>query len=82
MKAPLMIVTASLLLVGCESSPRSEGSPGMLNATCPFSGNPVGQGSATAQGHGETVGFCCAGCVSRWDGWSDGQKSDFVSAQD
>jgi len=81
MKTIATSVCASLLLVGCQSSTKSAAAPGMINSTCPFSGNPVGAGAATADWQGQTVGFCCAGCASRWGGWSNEQKNDYVSAQ-
>jgi hypothetical protein len=53
----------------------------MLNATCPFSDQPVGEGAPSSDWDGETVGFCCAGCAMRWDAWTDEQKNNYVIAQ-
>ncbi len=85
MKSLVLIVSAmllpTLLLVGCNPSRTSSATPGMVNTACPFSGQPVGAGAPEAQWNGDTVGFCCAGCAMRWDGWSDERKDAFVSAQ-
>jgi len=83
MKTLFVCVTTAMLLAGCQSGPKSTdaASPGMINDGCPFSGEPVGDGAPTAAWNGNTVGFCCAGCVKRWDGWSEEQKNGFVSAQ-
>jgi hypothetical protein len=83
MKARITVATATLALGGCHSGSKApaKAAPGMVNATCPFSNQPVGAGVPTADWGGETVGFCCAGCVTRWDGWTDEQKRDYVSAQ-
>ncbi len=83
MKAILIVATTALMLGGCQSGSKStaKAAPGMLNATCPFSDQPVGEGAPSSDWDGETVGFCCAGCAMRWDAWTDEQKNNYVIAQ-
>ncbi|MDP7028620.1 MAG: hypothetical protein QF733_00175 [Phycisphaerales bacterium] len=81
MKICTVLASATLLLAGCQTSSKPAAAPGMINGTCPFSSQPVGEGAPTAEWNGDTVGFCCAGCAMRWDGWTDEQKDAFVSAQ-
>ncbi len=45
-----------------------------VNSTCPFSGKPVNATVTVAYGE-KTVAFCCPGCIGRWDGLSDADKS-------
>ena len=83
MKMFAVIATSALLCMGCQNGNKTglQPAPGMLNAGCPFTGNPVGDGSPTADWDGQQVGFCCAGCKVRWNDWSDEQKKQFVDAQ-
>ena len=79
MKMFALLAVTALVGVGCQSGPKP--APGMVNAGCPFTGSPVGEGASKAEFDGKTVGFCCPGCKVRWDGWSDEQKAGFVNAQ-
>lgn len=79
MKMLGVCVVTALVCFGCQSGPKP--APGMVNSGCPFTGSPVGEGAATAEFEGQTVGFCCPGCKVRWDGWSDEQKRGFVEGQ-
>ena len=76
-------IAAMLSWGGCQSAPqvKERGATGMVNQKCPLSGNPVGAGAPTANWHGDTVGFCCGGCLAGWDQWSDAQRDRFVAAQ-
>ncbi len=73
--AAAMVVGAMAMVVGCESSKKTEtkASPSVMNANCPFSGHPVANG-ATADYNGKTVGFCCADCAKKWSGMTDAQR--------
>jgi hypothetical protein len=83
MKTFVVLATTALLLAGCQSGNKTgdKAAPGMINSGCPFSGEAVGEGAPTAAWNGRTVGFCCNGCVKRWNGWSDEQKDGYVRAQ-
>jgi hypothetical protein len=76
-----------LAFSACESSPSSETmpstapavEPGMLNSTCPMSGEPVDPAAPVMEYHGYKIGLCCGGCVKGWNGMSEEAKLAFVN---
>ncbi len=50
-----------------------------INKNCPVSGNPVRPG-ITAVSDGKTVGFCCGGCIGRWEAMTSAQKTEKLAA--
>lgn len=48
------------------------------NKTCPISGKPVMAGVTASYGD-KTVGFCCGGCVGRWNAMTDADKTSKLS---
>jgi hypothetical protein len=84
----LTVVLCAGLLVACESSQEASSQPesqpasmGMLNDSCPMSGEPASPDSTvTYMGH--TVGLCCDGCKGGWSKMSDKQKADFIAKYD
>ena len=63
---------------GATDAPKT----GMINDTCPFSGQPVGPGAPeTTLADGRAVGFCCGGCAQRWTQWEPAQQQQYVQAQ-
>lgn len=60
----------------------SEGSAtkvNIVNETCPFTGGDV-DATQTADHNGKTVGFCCGGCVGKWNKLSDEEKSEKLAS--
>jgi len=49
-----------------------------INDVCPVLGNKVPDGAVTLTWKGHTIGFCCPGCDTEFDGWSDEKKQAFV----
>ena len=45
-----------------------------LNKTCPISGRTVSTGVTASYGD-KTVGFCCGGCISKWNALTDADKT-------
>ncbi|MCH2143155.1 MAG: hypothetical protein MK077_09185 [Phycisphaerales bacterium] len=79
-------VMMMLMMGGCGSAVRGQATPlpatGMINDTCPFSGQPVGPGAPEATlADGRAVGFCCGGCAQRWTQWDSEQQQQYVQAQ-
>ena len=46
-----------------------------VNKNCPVSGRPVAAGVTTVA-DGKTVGFCCGGCVSKWEKLTSGEREE------
>jgi hypothetical protein len=70
--------TAALVLAGCQSAQTAGGdaaAPGMINDACPLSGGAINPDARTATWNDGTVGFCCNGCASTWDGMSEADRA-------
>ena len=78
---PVILVVA-LCSLGCESTQKQEKasavSPGMVNDTCPISSRPLTANSPTSTWDGVTLGFCCAGCKTRFDDQTPAAKTTEV----
>lgn len=85
------VVSVIALFAGCSSCPegcaceecaeKTALSSKPINKVCPvghevIGGDPV----AVTTYDGETIGFCCEGCVGEFAKWDDGQKAAFVIA--
>jgi hypothetical protein len=64
----------------CSEKKAAEGGPSAsaVNAKCPYSNNPVNT-SITADYKGRTVGFCCGGCVTRWNKEIDADRDSMLA---
>jgi len=51
---------------------------GPINDVCPVLDNKVPEGAVTLTWKGHTIGFCCPGCDTKFDGWTDEKKQAFV----
>lgn len=82
--ASAIVLGAAALLVGCESTQDADVSssvaPGMINDSCPLTGGPVNPDANTASTDAGTVGFCCNGCASKWDGMSQADRDAKLAA--
>lgn len=82
---PAVLVACTVALVGCESDGSEDPttmaavSLGAVNGSCPIMGGDVDPNAATVDFDGAKVGFCCDGCVNKWNTWSDAQKRNFVA---
>ncbi len=81
------VAGALMMLVACETSPDSTTQPttrasmGMINDTCPMSGERVDPNAKTASYGGQTIGFCCDACVGAWTKKSASEKAAYVASQ-
>ena len=79
MKVTALIVAAALALGACSSASKTDtASMGMVNTTCPYSGQPA-SADHTAEYNGQEVGFCCNGCAGKFSKLDDAGKSAMVS---
>ncbi len=78
------LATCVVVFTACEttedtSSPTSRPAMGMLNSTCPMSGEPVGADARTVTYDGETIGLCCDACVGPWNRKTAAEKAAYVA---
>ena len=81
MKSAALTAAAALALFlgACSSTTKTDSaSMGMVNKTCPYSGEPA-SADHTADYKGEKVGFCCNGCVNRFNKLDDSAKDAMIS---
>ena len=79
---------AAFVICGCKSDEKTDepttqsaAAMGALNDTCPISGNPVAENASTVSYGGYEVGFCCNGCVGKWNDESADYKRKYVATQ-
>lgn len=77
-------LAAALMLVGCATTRESESQcravkPGVVtsvNTLCVMvNEDPVDPAVKTITFKGQEVGFCCQGCVPKWEKLTDDQKA-------
>ncbi|MDX2131470.1 MAG: hypothetical protein SFY69_05420 [Planctomycetota bacterium] len=81
----LFVLSLALLpLAGCastasKSGSQSRASAGMVNSKCPMvPDHPIKPGVTTTY-KGNTVGFCCNGCIPEWNSLSDAQRDALLA---
>jgi hypothetical protein len=75
--APALLV-AALALTGCNRETKTterRTNMGAMNTTCPISGGKVNANAGTVSYKGQAVGFCCDGCVGKFQNLSDADKA-------
>jgi hypothetical protein len=86
MNKVLAVLAVVVVGLGACASQNKAGSPGVVNSKCPIkSDRPLppldGQTQAVTADHkGQTVRFCCKGCVAKWEKLSEGDKDARLSA--
>jgi hypothetical protein len=82
----LAALCGAVTLTGCKSddagdaSMRSGVSMGAVNDTCPvMTGKKVDPDATMADFEGTKVGFCCDGCINKWNTMSYAQKKQFLA---
>lgn len=78
---PAAALLLALTLGACSSTTKTttnSASMGMVNSTCPFSGQPA-SADHVAQYEGQKVGFCCAGCVKKFNNADAANKAALMS---
>jgi hypothetical protein len=77
----MAVAVMALAAAGCQtdkSATKSGSSMGVMNTTCPYSGEAVG--TSTRDYSGQKVGFCCEGCASKWDKATAQERQDKMNA--
>lgn len=74
-----ILLSATLLLGACASHEKPAPSMGMMNTTCPMSGEALNAKSPTADYQGKKIGFCCNKCVAKFNAMSDADKAAEVA---
>jgi hypothetical protein len=77
MKTLLCAALMTLALGACSSTSK-QASPGIMNDTCPYSGNAAST-NHTADYKGGKVGFCCDGCAGRFNKLDEPAKDALMS---
>ena len=78
------LTLSTIVFAGCKSSEKTTSasasetktvSTKAVNSVCPMTGEELGSAPGkTVAYHGKTVGFCCAGCATKWDKLTDAEK--------
>jgi hypothetical protein len=87
----LLAAISGVALAGCntqktEKTTASTGSATTLaaskavNTKCPYSGQAVNPSIATVNFKGKAIGFCCAGCATRWQNATDTDRAEKLAA--
>lgn len=50
-----------------------------VNSMCPIGKEPVEDDGGRTVYKGKTVGFCCPGCIGKFNAWDEVKKDEFVS---
>ncbi len=50
-----------------------------VNAICPIGEEPVEADGGRVVYKGKTIGFCCPGCIGRFNAWEESKKDEFVA---
>ncbi len=50
-----------------------------VNAMCPIGNEPVEDDGGRTTYKGKTIGFCCPGCIGKFNAWDEAKKDEFVS---
>lgn len=52
------------------------------NKNCPIMGHEVSPDGGSTTWNGQTIGFCCEGCLPKWDELSDDEKKTKLAKAD
>ena len=69
--APVLFI--AFLFTACAAGPDASGGAA-FNSNCVMRGVPV-DASVTTTFDGQTVGFCCKGCLGKFEKLSDAEKT-------
>jgi len=53
-------------------------STGPVNSMCPIGGEAVEDDGGSTVYKGNTIGFCCKGCIKKFGAWDEAKKDEFV----
>lgn len=73
-------LAALLPLAACNSAPKGGGSMGLMNSKCPMKPDcPLPANAPTLEYKGGKVGFCCKGCIGKWNALTDDQRASLLT---
>lgn len=52
----------------------------VANTMCPIMNKPVKEGGGKSEWKGKTIGFCCPGCIKKWESLTDADKETKLAA--
>ncbi|MBL4698464.1 MAG: hypothetical protein JKX70_06500 [Phycisphaerales bacterium] len=64
---------------GADESHTQAGDAKPINALCPVGEEAVEDDGGRSVYKGNTIGFCCPGCIGRFDKWDEAKKDEFVA---
>lgn len=73
-----VLVVSALAFAACSSTSTNTSSKAM-NAKCPVSGEALESDCPTTTFEGQTVGFCCNKCMTKFDGMPAADKKAKVT---
>lgn len=68
------------VLAGCSPTNSSTAATAPVNTLCPIMGHEVAANGGSTTWNGQTIGFCCEGCLPKWDKLSDEDKAAKLAA--
>ena len=80
-----MLISAELvvglaLFVGCSQADLPSTNAAPVTTVCPIMGHDVSENGGSTIWNGQTIGFCCEGCLPKWDKLSDEDKAAKLAA--
>lgn len=71
----LVLLAAVVLTGGCSQSDTSVSDSTPVNSSCPIMGHEVKAEGGSTNWNGQMIGFCCDGCLPKWNKLSDDDKA-------
>lgn len=71
----MMLLAAAMVVSGCSQSESSTAVAGPVNTHCPIIGHEIAEDGGSTTWNGQTVAFCCEGCLPKWNELSDDDKA-------
>ncbi len=70
-----LFVVGAISLAGCAENETAAVVVAASNTVCPIMGHEVTDDGGRVKFDGKTVGFCCNGCIEKWEALSDEDKA-------
>ncbi len=69
------LFVALMVFNGCSQSDTSTSVAEPVNTHCPIMGHEVADDGGSTTWNGQTIAFCCEGCLPTWNELSDDDKT-------
>lgn len=70
-----LFVLGAINLAGCAETETAAVVVAASNTVCPIMGHEVTDDGGRVEFDDKTVGFCCTGCIEKWEALSDEEKA-------